>query len=127
MGWINWLKDRIKRHGKSQSRLEFRGASGHCHQDTRPPRLWNAGFIRQPAEPHGDLPDKSGVPVTMSGCTRFHTSYWRGERPPRAENKGFCPHHGPSGVSPTEPPSAANFQMMTFGFETGNLSANESE
>jgi hypothetical protein len=46
------------------------GASGHHHQDTRPPQLWNAGFIRQPGEPRMGLPDESGVPVAVSGCTR---------------------------------------------------------
>ena len=30
----------------------------------------NAGFIRQRVELHGPLPDKSGVPVVVSRCTR---------------------------------------------------------
>src|ERR1039458_8722805 len=43
------------------------GAPGHHHQDTRSPRLWNAGFIRQAGEPRVGLPDESSVPVVLSG------------------------------------------------------------
>src|ERR1039458_430736 len=43
------------------------GAPGHHHQDTRSPRLWNAGFIRQAGEPRVGLPDESSVPVVVSG------------------------------------------------------------
>jgi len=46
------------------------GETGHYQQNTRPPRLWNAGFIRQPGEPRVGLPDESGVPVAVPDCAR---------------------------------------------------------
>jgi hypothetical protein len=63
----------------------------------------------------------------MSGCTRFHTSYWRGERPREPKIKVFVRTTAHREFRPTEPPSAAHFQMMTFGFEIGSLPTNESE
>src|SRR6266850_3485951 len=46
--------------------------AGPVHSLTRPYKETlvsrNAGFIRQQDEPHGPLPDKSGVPVVLSRC-----------------------------------------------------------
>jgi hypothetical protein len=43
---------------------------GTTTKNTRSPRQWNAGFIRQAGELRVGLPDESGVPVTVSGCAR---------------------------------------------------------
>src|SRR5258706_12276996 len=54
------------------------GVSGGAQLDTATYReslvRRNAGFIQQRDEPHGPLPDKSGVPVVVSRCTRERVS-----------------------------------------------------
>jgi len=50
----------------------------HLDTTTRREKLVsrNAGFIRQRDEPHGTLPDKSGVPVVVSRYALCPSDYW---------------------------------------------------
>ena len=81
-------------HATLQSRILGqlqKGAFGHHHQNTRLPRLWNAGFIRQAGKSRVGLPHKCGVPVAGSQVTPLHNPRHPPVKPPQGVFSGAYP------------------------------------